>query len=70
MICKIDDTIITFSMQGNCTDKNGNYYSIETLYKAWKDYIGKEIEWKDNKSRIISDVSIQGDFLFIDTIKK
>ena len=58
-------TPIILSMQGNCTDKDGNFYPTEILYEAWKDYIGKEIDCYDGEKRIVSDVDMQGDFIYI-----
>ncbi|MDD4779143.1 MAG: hypothetical protein PHT02_00870 [Tissierellia bacterium] len=65
----IDDTNIIFSIKGNYTDRSNNFYSIEVLYKTWKKYIGKEINWLDGFKRVVTDVNIQGDFIFIDTTK-
>lgn len=59
------NTPVKFSMRGNYTDKDGFYSSTEVLYKAWKDYIGKEIEGVDNRNYMVSEVEIQGDFVFI-----
>lgn len=67
----IDDTPVVFSISGNYTDKDGNFYSTETLFKAWKDYIGKEINGGDLYGlRIVSDVYINGEYIFIEAVKK
>lgn len=69
-IIKIDEyTPIIFSMKGNSIDENNNFYSNEVLMNAWKEYIGKEIEWEGYGKRIVSNVSIQGDYIYIETIK-
>lgn len=66
---KIDNTFLTLSMKGNYTDKNYNFYSTEMLYKAWQDYVGKEIECENNEKRIVLEVHVQDDFIFVDTMK-
>ena len=60
---------MTLSVKANYTDKNYNFYSTEVLYEVWKDYIGKEIECDNNEKRIVLDVNMQGEFIFIDTMK-
>lgn len=64
------DMPIVFSMKGNYTDRNHNFYSTEVLYKAWKEYIGNIVDWVKDEERIVVDVSMQEDFIFIETIKR
>lgn len=65
-----NDTPLVFSIKGNYTDNNLNFFSTEVLYKAYKDYIGNPIDWIKGEDRIVSDVSVQGDYIFIETIKR
>lgn len=67
-----DTSKLTFTLQGNCVDKNSNYLPIDVLYKAYKDSIGEEFNCDDfdGKTRIITDVTKQNDFIFVDTIIK
>lgn len=64
-----DNTPIVFSMAGNYTDKNYNYYSTDVLYNAWKNEIGKEFEFEKYGKRTIFNVSVNGDYIFIETVK-
>jgi hypothetical protein len=74
-IYKIDDSKFTFSVRGNHTDSKGKYIPIEVLYNAYREQIGKEIKFNfegtvlNNYKGIISNVSIQGDFVFIEVVK-
>lgn len=64
------DDILSFSVKGNHTDEKYRFYSIEVLYKAWKDYIGNEINWIKDEKRIVIDVFKQDDEIIILTIPK
>lgn len=64
-----EDKPVIFLIKGNYADKKHNFYPAETLYEAWKKYIGKTIEWGNFGLRKVSKVDIQGDFIFIETIK-
>lgn len=65
----LDDTYVTLTIKGNYTDKDHRFYSTEVLYEAWKDYIGKEIECENNEKRIVLDVNMDGDFIFVNAMK-
>lgn len=62
---------IVFSMKGNYIDENNNYISTETLYNAWKDYIGKEITNIDKyRNYILCGVDKKDDLIFLRVISK
>jgi hypothetical protein len=70
IIIKInEDTPIIFSIKNNYTDKNYYFYSTDVLIKTWEENIGKEVEWEGYGKRIVSNVSIHGDYIYIETIK-
>jgi len=62
------DYPVVFSVQGNYHDENNIYISVENLYEIWKLYIGKSVQFKGYDEMIITEVTVQGDFLFIKTI--
>jgi hypothetical protein len=65
---KFDDRLVTFSARGNCTDSNYNYIPVNILLMTWKDKIGEEVNF-DGARRVISEVNVQGDYVFIQTVK-
>lgn len=67
---ELEPSTITFTVKGNYTDEKHNFYSTDVLFKAYQNYIGKEIECEDFGNRIVTDVSIQGEFIFIETNAK
>ena len=64
-----DKSTIVFSIQGNIYDENNIFYRIENLYEVWKKYLGTEVEFENYGKRIVSNINIQDNFLFIKTIK-
>lgn len=67
---RYDDIPLVFSIKGNYTNGNYIHFPTETLYNAYKDYIGKTVNWIKDEERIVTDVSMDGDYIFIKTIKK
>ncbi len=66
--CSFENTPMVFSMQGNIIDRENRFIPTEVLFDAWKKEIGNKVQCPDGEERVISEVWVDDDYVFIKTV--